>query len=88
MADENQWAGFAQWVLSNPEKVALFLVLLAGAWRWLRELWHDERTDNERETIMEALIKENKELRKELREERRLARRQRGVDSTTEDFHD
>lgn len=75
MVDENQWASFAQWVLSNPEKVALFLVVLAGAWRWLRELWHGDRVDLEREDLMDALIRENRELRAELRDERRGKRK-------------
>lgn len=76
MADDaGSWAALAQWVLSNPEKGALFLVVLAGAWRWLRELRNSARDDGDRETLMETLIRENRELRSELREERRRKRR-------------
>ena len=75
MADEKEWAGFLQWVISNPEKIAMFLVVVAGALRWLRELWHGDKADHDRETLMDALIRENKELRAELRDERRRSRR-------------
>ena len=72
MADDaGQWAKILQWVLSNPEKVALFLVLVAGAWRWIRELRKEVKEDGQHESFTELLLRENKELRAELRELRK-----------------
>lgn len=72
MVDEvGHWTALLQWVLGNPEKGALFLVILAGAWRWLRELRRDVVDDQQHESFTEMLMRENKELRAELREERR-----------------
>ena len=72
MTDElGNWAALLHWVLGNPEKGALFLVLLAGAWRWLRELRREVTEDQQHETFAEMLLRENKELRQELRELRR-----------------
>lgn len=76
MADDaGTWAGLLKWVLSNPEKAALFLVLLAGAWTWIKELRGKAKTDNAKEEFLDTLIRENKDLRSELRDERRKARR-------------
>lgn len=81
MVDEaNNWAGFLQWVLSNPEKGALFLVLLAGAWTWIKELRGKAKTDDAKEEFLDTLIRENKDLRGELREERRKSRRRKNDD--------
>ena len=72
MTDEiGHWAALLQWILGNPEKGALFLVILAGAWRWLRELRREVVDDQHRETFAELLLRENKELRAELRELRK-----------------
>jgi len=72
MTDEvGHWAALLQWVLGNPEKGALFLVILAGAWRWLRELRRDVVDDQHHEAFAELLLRENKELRAELRELRK-----------------
>lgn len=72
MADEaTNWAGLAQWALSNPEKIALGLVIVAGAWRWIREVLREAKEDATHETFTEILMRENKELRAELRELRR-----------------
>lgn len=72
MTDEiGHWAALLQWILGNPEKGALFLVILAGAWRWLRELRRDVVDDQYHETFAELLLRENKELRAELRELRK-----------------
>lgn len=69
MTDEvGHWAALLQWMLGNPEKSALFLVILAGAWRWLRELRRDAVDDQQHETFAEMLMRENKELRAELRD--------------------
>lgn len=69
--DIGHWAALLQWILGNPEKGALFLVILAGAWRWLRELRRDAVDDQQHETFAEMLMRENKELRAELRDLRR-----------------
>ena len=61
--DGGHWAALLQWVLGNPEKGALFLVILAGAWRWLRELRRDVVDDQQHESFTEILMRENKELR-------------------------
>lgn len=72
MADDaGSWVAFAQWILSNPEKSALFLVLLAGAWRWLLELRKAGKEDAQHESFTDLLLRENKELRAELREAHR-----------------
>ena len=72
MTDEiGHWAALLQWILGNPEKGALFLVILAGAWRWLRELRRDVVDDQQHESFTELLMRENKELRAELRELRK-----------------
>ena len=68
--DTGHWAALLQWVLGNPEKSALFLVLLAGAWRWLRELRREVTEDQQHETFAEMLMRENKELRRENKEQR------------------
>lgn len=71
----DSWSELIKIVLAHPEKGALLLVLLAGAWRWLRELRHAEKEDTAKESYLDALVKENRLLREELREERRRARR-------------
>ncbi len=73
--DSSNWAGLLQWVLGKPEKGALFLVVLAGAWRWIKELMSESKTEGAKESFMDTLIRENKELRSELRSERRKVRR-------------
>lgn len=69
MADNS--AGWIEQVLraffDHPEKSALSVVVLAGAWRWLRELIREWRGDAQEETLMETLLRENRELRAELR---------------------
>lgn len=67
--------------LNNPEKSALVVVVLAGAWRWIRELIREARGDAQEETLMEILLRENKEQREEnriLREELRKKEREEG----------
>lgn len=80
--DPGSWAGLLHWVLSNPEKCALFLVLIAGAWRWIRELRGEAKSEDAKETFMDTLIRENKDLRLELRDERRKSKR-RGEDENS-----
>lgn len=84
MADEPSALSILQWALTNPEKSALGMVMLAGVWQWWREFRRGGRGDNERNTVMDTLMKEitelrkdrdnlsdeNRELRKELREAR------------------
>jgi ABC-type nickel/cobalt efflux system permease component RcnA len=68
------WTEILSAFLTYPEKIALLLVLFAGAWRWLRELWMERKDDSHHESIIEIIMKENKELRaenKDLREELR-----------------
>lgn len=89
MADDiGNWAALAQWVLSNPEKCALFLVLIAGAWRWIREPKSEAKVDDSKESFMDLLIRENKEKtleNKELRSELRRSRRKNaGEDENSE----
>ena len=75
MADNApSWTDILSAFLAYPEKIALLLVLFAGAWRWLRELWVERKDDSHHESIIEILMKENRELRGEnkgLREELR-----------------
>jgi len=70
-ADPGNWATLLQWALSNPEKGALFLVVMAGAWRWIRELRKEATEDRQHDSFTEILLRENKELRAELKELRR-----------------
>lgn len=69
--DSSNWATLLQWALSNPEKGALFLVVMAGAWRWIRELRKEVAEDRQHDSFTEILLRENKELRAELKELRR-----------------
>ena len=75
MADNApSWTDVLSAFLAYPEKIALLLVLFAGAWRWLRELWVERKDDSHHESIIEILMKENRELRvenKDLRDELR-----------------
>lgn len=64
-AETGDWLALMHWAIQNPEKGALALVLLAGAWRWVRELRKDWKDDAHQETFTEVLMKENKELRAE-----------------------
>ena len=68
--DSGHWAALLQWILGNPEKGALFLVILAGAWRWIRELWREGKEDEHHESLVKTLMEENRKLREELREKR------------------
>ena len=64
MADNApSWTDILSAFLAYPEKIALLLVLFAGAWRWLRELWIERKDDSHHESIIEILMKENRELR-------------------------
>jgi len=60
----------ARWMLENPDKSALGAVIVAGSWRVLREIWKDIRGKRD-ETLVEALMRENHELRAALDECRR-----------------
>lgn len=64
------WPELLSAIFSNPEKGALFLVLLAGAWRWIRELWREGKDDEHHESLVETLMEENRRLREELRKEK------------------
>ena len=72
MADNApSWTDLIAAFFAHPEKGALLLVIIAGAWRWLRELWRESKDDTHHESLVETLMKENRELRDELRKERR-----------------
>ena len=67
MADNaSTWSELLSAIISNPEKGALLLVLLAGAWRWIRELWREGKEDSHHESLVETLMEENRKLREEL----------------------
>lgn len=71
MADNaSNWSELLSAIVSNPEKGALLLVLLAGAWRWIRELWLESKEDTHHESLIETLMEENRKLREELRKEK------------------
>ena len=71
MADNApSWSELATAFLAQPEKGALLLVLVAGAWRWIRELWRETKDDSHHESLVETLMKENRALRDELRQAR------------------
>ena len=68
--DAENWPRLVIMLLSNPEKIALGLVIGFGAWRWIRELWREMKDDSHHESLVDTLMKENRELRDELRKER------------------
>ncbi|KAB2921482.1 MAG: hypothetical protein F9K25_20395 [Candidatus Contendobacter sp.] len=64
-------------LIGQPEKIALLLVVLAGAWRWLRELFRERKEDHQQDTLMERLMSEDQRLRIEnaaLRQENQALR--------------
>ena len=79
MADNTpSWAELISAFIAYPEKSALILVLVAGAWRLIRELWRETKDDSHHESLVETLMREqrelreeNKRLRNELRDERK-----------------
>ena len=68
--DADAWSRLALTLLSSPEKIALGLVVAVGAWRWIRELVREARGAQHEETLVEMLLRENRELRAELRKQR------------------
>lgn len=68
--DADAWSRLALTLLSSPEKMALGLVVVVGAWRWIRELIREARGAQHEETLVEMLLRENRELRAELRKQR------------------
>ena len=79
--DAENWSRLVIMLLSNPEKIALGLVIGFGAWRWIRELIREARGAAQEETLVEMLLRENRELRAReehencaLREELRILR--------------
>ena len=65
MADEPKWLEALLSILDHPEKGALFLVILAGAWRWLRELFREHREDAQHDSVLDNLLKECHDLRED-----------------------
>lgn len=68
--DVDAWSRLALNLLSSPEKIALGLVVVVGAWRWIRELIREARGAQHEETLVDMLLLENRELRAELRKQR------------------
>ena len=75
--DIGTWVSVLKWIAENPEKGSLALVLVVGAWRYLREARTDTKAVDARESFTETLIEENRKLREELLEERERSRRNR-----------
>lgn len=65
MADESKWVEALTALMEHPEKGALILVLLAGAWRWLRELFREHKDDEHHDIWMERLLRDDHGLRAE-----------------------
>lgn len=88
MGDEHSWMDTLLAILEHPEKGALFLVILAGAWRWLRELFREHKEDEQHDIFIDRLLKDDKTLRAEnarlrLENERLLQQLQdKGIDDT------
>ncbi|HQR43825.1 MAG TPA: hypothetical protein PLX97_14120 [Gemmatales bacterium] len=81
-SETGEWITLLQWAIGNPEKGALALVLVMGAWKWIRELRKELKDDQQHESFTETLLRENKELRaenKELVHDLREARSQRNL---------
>lgn len=57
--------GMAKWLLENPEKTAMGVVMLAGVWRILWEIWKDVRGKKD-ELLIETMLRENHELRERI----------------------
>lgn len=79
-ADATAWSRLALALLNSPEKLALMLVIGVGAWRWIREVIRELRGAAQEETLLETLIRENRELREENRELREELRQKREQD--------
>ena len=75
------WFNLLQWLAENPEKGSLALVLVVGAWRYLRETRTDGKADEARESFTDILLEENRKLREELLAERERSRRNRAGES-------
>jgi hypothetical protein len=76
--DDSSWTAVAISIISHPEKLALGVVILVGAWRWIRELIREARGIAHEESLLDMLLRERKEsqsenraLREELRELRK-----------------
>ena len=65
MADDSKLGETLLAILDHPEKGALFLVIIAGAWRWLRELFREHKDDEHYDSLLERTLKEGHELREE-----------------------
>ena len=65
MDDTSSWTSFIQWLFTNPEKAALFMVLITGAFRWIKELKKEIKEDHRQDNIFDLMFKENKDLLQE-----------------------
>lgn len=52
-------------LMDNPEKGALLLVILTGAWRWIRELFREKTEDDQHNVFVERILKDDWQLRAE-----------------------
>ena len=68
--DDSSWIELMKTFIANPEKMALAMVIAVGAWRWIRELIKEARGDAQEQTLLDVLLRENRELREELRKSR------------------
>ncbi len=77
--DDSLWTAIIVHILSHPDKVALCIVIMVGAWRWIRELIREARGIAQEESLIETLLRERKESQLEnraLREELRALRKE------------
>lgn len=81
---DSEGYAIAKIVLENPEKAALIAVIIAGVWRIFREIWKDLRGKKD-ETLIEALLRENHELRGMNERMRNEAGRERRHNSRDDD---
>lgn len=61
----DDWKEALGMLVSNPEKGALLLVVITGAWRWIRELFREHKEDGLHDVFMDRLLREDSELRAE-----------------------
>lgn len=72
---------FVRWLLENPEKGALFLVGVTGAWRWIKEIRNTGAEENTQQSFVDLLMAENRQLRAELKELRAEIKHRDSVES-------
>lgn len=68
--DDKTWTSILSDVFTHPDKIALGFVIIVGAWSWIKQLIREARGTAQEETLIETLLRENRELREELRNRR------------------